>query len=359
MNYTTKVELNVNNEIWIKNLKKTNSSTGYQLPLWLEIYQKSFNSIPIFISIKNQENKIVGQLSCIIHNEYNWNEMSNLIKSIGTKFNLNSILTWSYGPIIYDKQNQEKILSEILNKLEEIIKNYNVTTIRGFTNPNFKFNKSIFTKFNYVLQPWSTYQLKLDTDSKNLFSNLNKKIRYDIKQSEKKELTFQVVDNKKLFDDFANFVIKTKIQNGEARKLNKIFFNTLWELGFKNQIHQVFLVKKDEKIISAADFLIFNNTAIQIGVVNSSNKQYSGGTFLTWNAIKWANDHNLGLFDFGGANPVPKTNKEKQINFYKSKWNTEKAEYFFVTKYISKNKSKISSGLKRVNIFMNKINKNF
>jgi hypothetical protein len=359
MDFITEINLEVDKKSWIDNLKHTNSSTAYQLPDWLEIYQKSFNSIPLFITVKNQNFEIAGQLACMIHEEYNWNDVNSFSKLIGMKLKLNSILTWSYGPIIHDTQNQDKILYEILNKLEEILQKYNVTLIRGFTSPNFKFKSTIFEKFDYVLQKWSTYHLNLKNDSETIFSSLNKKIRYDVKQGEKKGFVFEMVNTKSLFDEFSHFAIDAKIQHGEIRKLNRHFFNNLWKLGFGNQFYKVFLAKKDNEILSAVDLLIFNDIAIQVGVINSPNKKYSAGSFLTWNAIKWANENNLSMFDFGGANPFPKTNKEKQIDFYKSKWNNQKLDYFFVTKYVCRNKIRASSVLKKTDRFTNKILKIF
>ena len=60
MNFITEFDLKIDEENWISNLKKTECVSGYQLPNWLEIYKKSFNSIPLFITVKNQNSEIVG-----------------------------------------------------------------------------------------------------------------------------------------------------------------------------------------------------------------------------------------------------------------------------------------------------------
>ena len=118
-------------------------------------------------------------------------------------------------------------------------------------------------------------------------------------------------------------------------------------------------IKKNNEILGAIDLLLFNEIAVQVGVTTSPKREYRAGPFLTWNTIKWTIDENLKTFDFGGANPTPKTEKERQIDFYKSKWNNEKKEYFFFTKIFNRNKIRASSVLKRTITITYKIAKQF
>jgi len=68
---------------------------------------------------------------------------------------------------------------------------------------------------------------------------------------------------------------------------------------------------------------------------------------LTWNSIKWAIENKTNLFDLGGANPAPKSEKEKGIDHYKSKWNGIEYNTFNFIKVIDKKRSKISGLLRR------------
>lgn len=359
MEYITEIAYTVNDKNWTDNLKSIISSTTYQLPAWLELYKKPFNSIPIFITVKNTNSEIVGQLACIIHEEYNWRNTNPISKFIGMKLKLNSILSWSYGPIIHDQKNQETIIHAILKRIEEIVNEHNITMVRGFSIPNDKLRIEIFEKFGYSLQKWSTYFLDLKIKSETLLSNLNKKIRYDIKQAEKRGLVFEIIKTRSTFNEFVNFAVNTKIQQGETRNPNKYFRDNLWEIAYKKGFYKAFLAKKNNEILGAIDLLLFNENAVQVGVTNSPKREYCAGPFLTWNTIKWAIDENLKTFDFGGANPTPKTEKERQIDFYKSKWNNEKKEYFFFTKIFNRNKIRASSVLKRTSTITYKIAKQF
>ena len=77
--------------------------------------------------------------------------------------------------------------------------------------------------------------------------------------------------------------------------------------------------------------LFFNGNSIQHALSNSPKKDLVG-TFLTWNAIKWAQKMNFRTFDFAGVDPIPKTKKEKGIYFYAEKFGGKKYEYFSYTK---------------------------
>ena len=62
--------------------------------------------------------------------------------------------------------------------------------------------------------------------------------------------------------------------------------------------------------------------------------------------IKWGIENNYSSFDVGGINPNPVSEKEKKIDYYKSKWNGKKYDYFFYTKIINRKKYYISTALK-------------
>ena len=51
-------------------------------------------------------------------------------------------------------------------------------------------------------------------------------------------------------------------------------------------------------------------------------------------------------YDMGGINPSPENDKEKSINFYKSKWGGKKVYYMKFTKVLDAGKWKISAVLK-------------
>jgi hypothetical protein len=351
MNFITEINLKVDKKIWIDNLKRTNLSTGYQLPNWLEIYQNSFNSIPFYITIKNLNHEIVGQLACIIHQAFHWRQSKPISKFLGQKFNLSSTLYWSYGPVIHDKLNYNLILSEILIAINKIVSQNNITYVNYSSSPFDLIDYSIFENFGYSKKIWSTYVLDLINCNSDLLSTFNKKIRYDVRQAMRMNLQFEAVSNRKQFDEFAKFGVSIRNLKGDYRKWNPHFYDNYWNLMYKSGFHKAFLVRDKNEILGSIDALIFDGNLVQAGATNSLKQKFGSGTFLTFKTIEWAIEQNLKKFDFGGVNPNPINEKEKQISFYKSKWSGEKKDFYIFTKIINGSKTKLASLLKRQTMF--------
>ncbi|MEX0764818.1 MAG: GNAT family N-acetyltransferase [Nitrosopumilaceae archaeon] len=347
MDFVAEISDSVDEQEWIDKLESNPETTAYQIPYWLRIYQQSFHSQPMFISVKNRYNEIVCQLAALIHENYYWKDTNIISKAIGTTLNLNKTLNWVYGPIIHDKTYQEQILQKILNVLEEIAVRSNVTMIRGSSPPlSNPFSEKIFEKYGYKTQQWATYIIDLQQKPEEFYSNLDKKTRYDIRKAEENELEFEIVRNRSGFNEFEEFVVNAKIRSGEKRKKHHLFFEKLWKNLYERDYHKVFLARFKEELLGAIDVSIFNGNIVQWGVANSPKKEFSSGTFLTWNAIKWSMENRYLTFDMGGVNPLPEDEKEKRINFYKSKWGGKKRNYIWYTKIMSKTKVQLSSALK-------------
>ena len=348
MNFYVQISSEINENEWNDNLAKNSSSTIYQTYNWQKLYQNTFDSKPIFIRITDDSGTVVGQLACLIHENMFHEDLNIFSKKIGILLKSDISLWWYHGPIIHNKQHEDEILSLILSTVDKIAKENKVINIRGISPPLIQqFSHKNFKKFNFNIQPWSTYIIDLNQDHKTLFSSLNKKTRYDIRKAESNELEFQVVDNKNSLKKI--FELKLISKNKLDRRSNKVknsFLDSHWNFLFEKQFEKAFLVKYKDEYIGGIVLLHFNNNTIQHFVVNSSKTSLQGGPFLTWNVIKWGIENNYSSFDVGGINPNPVSEKEKKIDYYKSKWTGKKYDYFFYTKIINRKKYYISTALK-------------
>lgn len=345
----------VNEEEWNEQLCDSEFSSAYQTNNWIKNYQKLPGSIPVFIQVRTEKNKIVGQLASIIQKNYLRNE-NVLAKNLGSKFNISSILTWSYGPIIYDPTNYSKILSGILSELDKIAQKHKVIMIRGSTSPlDTNNSKKVFLKKGYRFQPWSTHLIKLDQDQDNLHSSFDKKTRYDIRKSEKNNLTFKMPEGPDYLKEF--YELKNEEYQRDGRKIAPISksYEERWKNLYKNGFEKVFLAKNHDHAISGISNIIFNGYLIQHGVANSLNRNLLSGTFLTWETIKWAIKNKQKYYDMGGVNPNPASSKEKNIDFFKSKWGGQKYSFGIYTKILDKKKQILSSILKNPKSVLRKL----
>ena len=359
MDFHVDISNKIDEKVWNDNLAQSEFANGYQIANLAMVYRDSFDSIPFFIYVKNPNNKIVGQLAVTINTKYYLRDSNVILKVIGTKLKLNPILRWEYGPIIHDKSNQDEILSKILSAVDVISLQNRVTMIRGTTSPlGAQPSNQIFEQFGYHERNWGTYVTDLNQNIDELYGKLSKETRYDIRKSEKNELEFHIADDFESFNEHNKLALNVRKHRGESMKTNELFEKKFWEHLYENGYLKVLQVRKNGKTLAGIDALVFNKNIMQYSVVNSSEGQsLQVGSFLTWNAIKWSMDMKYKTYDMGGINPEPENEKEKSINFYKSKWGGKQLDYIRYVKVLNNVRFKLSTALSNPRKVKNKINK--
>jgi len=327
-------------ESWDENLLKNKLSTGYQLSSWGKIYQESYNSIPLFLEVTKNDD-LAAQLLVLLHSDYSWKDANPLAIKLGGKLKIKNSLGWIYGPIVYDSSSYTEIIELILNELDSIAKENNVNNIRGTIPPLFeKSTERIFKKFGYSSTPWATHVINLQQDEQSIYDELDKKTRYDIRKSEKNGLKFEIGNNFNSILSFNNIKQNSKNISNHSDTITK----SRWENLYSTDNGKLFLTKLENEYVGGISALTFNKNIVQHGVGNIKTNLL-GGTFLTWNLIKWGIKHNFATLDLGGINPNPQNKKEKQISFYKSKWGGKNLEYKIYTKIFDNTKHRISTVL--------------
>ena len=114
MNFNVKISTEINEKEWNNNLAQSTTSTVYQTSNWQKLYHDAFGSKPIFITVINNDDIVVGQLACLIHEKMLWEDANPITKTLGNIFKLATSLWWYGGPIIHDKNHEEEILSNII-----------------------------------------------------------------------------------------------------------------------------------------------------------------------------------------------------------------------------------------------------
>lgn len=330
---------------WDDNLCLSKFSTIYQSYNWQKLYKTAFGSKPFFIIVKNND-KIVGQLACLLHKKMLLQDANIFSKQIGNILNVASSLWWYHGPIIHDQNNYEEILTLILESVEKIAINHNVANIRGISSPFFiNFPIQVVKNFHYAIEPRLTFMIDLDSDLDDLYASLKKDTRYYIRKSELRGFEFKIADNIEDMKKFQDLKAESFKAEGKKPFRNMKFWKTHWEILKKNGLEELILAKDNNKIKGTIITLLFNGNTIQHALANSPG-EYHIGTFLTWNTLKWLKKMNFHTFDFAGVDPNPKTNKEKGIFFYAEKFGGKKMEYYSFHKIVNRKKFYLTVGLK-------------
>ena len=330
--YKIRICVEVNSNDWNSDLKKSNYSTYLQTTENLKISSNG-NTFPIFISILDEKDVVVGQLGMLIiktsvqYGSTLFQKLSKISSRISTRG------VWLYGPTIHTENKMEKkeILRMILKANNEIIKKYNLVFIEGYSAP---LDVSLcdeeikeYEKYGYNTKKFVAFLTDLKKPIEEIWKNVQQYAKKNVNRAAKRGVTIKELktfeDSKQAISLFQKWG-KTKglIISDPEQQLKK--FWDLQNSGFE----KTFLAFKEEQLVSSITISHFNNIVVPIQVLNSysSIARNLGGPALTWYAIKWSKEFKFAIYDITGGPLLPENEQvnDKKRPFslihYKKKW---------------------------------------
>jgi len=359
MSLKTQITTKFDYKEWDNLLMKIPHSTAFQMSCNYEPYKIAFGSIPLYVTVEDSTGKILGQLLAVQHFQNFTRESDSFIQSLTSKLNIGSIINWHYGPIIHDNERSEEIIKNILEALDKFCIENKVLLIKGSSPIDSKTeHQNCFTKHQFQNTAWDTWITSLKPELNSIYDSLHNKTRYDVRKGEKANLVFEIVSDRSVLDEWMEVKFFENKNKKELIKKYEKFNDSTWEILYKPGYEKMFVARLDEQLISGIANKLFNHNVVQHAVVNSV-KKIQGGSFVTWNTIKWSKENKFFTYDMGGANPSPISNKEKGIRHFKSKWSGTKYNFELVTKSYNKNKLKLFRTLNSPNLIRDKISSFF
>ena len=367
--YNLIISKNLEEYNWNDELKKNQCSNFFQTKEYLESQSNSNEKFPIFIMVKNETGKILGQLGVIVKKSPTVYS-SKILKNISKIFSvLGNRISWVGGPIIHSEQKSEReeILEIIIQGLEQVSRTNDVFMIDGYTNPldktidnNYKnkFLENGFSKINFL-----TYVLDLTKTDEVIWNGLNKSARRDVQKAEKKEIIVKEFEENDLEEFFKLSKIWGKTK-GIEKSENSLNMKMYWEY-YKKGTEKIFLAYENNELISSHRIGIFNKIAYSHSLISSYKKSGSiGGPYLTWYAMRWAKENGMKVYDFSGGEAPQKEEfdlkYEKQwgsLLAYKKKWGGEEIPYYHFVKIQKKNAQKIMRILLKFDLLIKNYNR--
>lgn len=308
---------------WNKRLLESDLATIYQTKEWALIVS-NLGRKPLFLSFLNDRDEIIGQNLVIISSRLNQKIlMKKILKKILSEKML--IYSWSYGPIIFNKNYNSEIYETFANFL--ILKKCKIS---GAEHPFSQGNILPF-KNNFIVNKWSTFLIDLTKTKEELYKNIDKHSgQKNIERSKNRGVLIEEICEESL-RDYVMLVNDTKKASGnETIDYNHVLF--LWKL-LKPLGYSGFLAKKDGKPIGGLLFSFLNGHIIEAGVARSvddtENNLYSQDQ-IKWKIIEWGVDNQMKYYNLAGVNPQPKSKKEEGILRYKKKWGGKKYDYWLI-----------------------------
>ena len=330
--YKTKISTEINSNDWNSELKKSNYSTYLQTAEYLNINSNE-NTFPIFISVLDEKNAVVGQLGLLIiktsvqYGSALFQKLSKTISGVSTRG------IWQYGPTIHTENKMEKkeILRMILKANNEIIKKYNLVFIEGYSAPldvNLCDEEiKEYEKYGYNTKKFVAFLTDLKKPIEEIWKNVQQYAKKNVNRAAKRGV---IIKELKTFEDSKQAISlfqkwgKTKglIISDPEQQLKKFWDRQ--NSGFE----KTFLAFKEEQLVSSITISHFNNIVVPIQVLNSysSIARNLGGPALTWYAIKWSKEFKFGIYDITGGPLLPENEQvnDKKRPFslihYKKKW---------------------------------------
>ena len=329
--YKTKISTEINSNDWNSELKKSNYSTYLQTVEYLNVNSNE-NTFPIFISVLDEKNAVVGQLGLLIIKtsvQYGgalFQKLSKIISGVSTRG------IWQYGPTIHTENKMEKkeILRMILKANNEIIKKYNLVFIEGYSAP---LDVSLcdeeikeYEKYGYNTKKFVAFLTDLKKPIEEIWKNVQHYAKKNVNRAAKRGVTIKELktfeDSKQAISLFQKWG-KTKglIISDPEQQLKKFWDRQ--NSGFE----KTFLAFKEEQLVSSITISHFNNIVVPIQVLNSysSIARNLGGPALTWYAIKWSKEFKFGIYDITGGPLLPENEQDDKkrpfsLIHYKKKW---------------------------------------
>jgi len=153
-----------------------------------------------------------------------------------------------------------------------------------------------------------THKLDLTLSEEEILKNMRKTTRYEIRKAERDGVKIEFSKNSEELKDFYKYQIELSKKHGFIPFSYDFLFKQ-FESFLKDDRVLLIHAKKDNKLLSSAFVIFFNNEAVyHYGISTPENNKYSGSYLCQWSAIKEAKKRNCKSYNFWGVSPIEKKN---------------------------------------------------
>lgn len=241
-------------------------------------------------------------------------------------------------PIINDKKFEQEYLNLIFNGIEEYCINNNIIYFDYYNMLlNRNDNKDNLIKHNfdyiYVYNSFLIDLTKLDTE---LWNNISKTVRQDIKFADSLNLTFSEDNN---FDEFIKLAKETYDRSNKSMNYNVIKDEYLYFYPKGNM--KLYFVKDKTKYLACALIYLQSNNAIYYHGASKTNLPRGAAKYLHWKIINLLKENNYKYYDLSGGSLDNYDEKTKSIVLFKQRFGGKELICYGGIKIYSKFKKKV------------------
>jgi serine/alanine adding enzyme len=301
----------------------------FQMPEMAEIYKRTKNYEPIsLVAVDDTTNEILVLLQALVIKE---------MGGIRGLFSSRSVIQG--GPLLcsYDEKCIDAFKALMKYYDEIAYKNALYTEIRNLWGI---LEKSFFlNKMGYKYEDHLNILIDLRKTKDDLWSSLTKSRRRGVRYAKKRNLTIEVMEDKKKIPIFYDFLRET-YRNIRIPLADITLFKAAYDILVPKNMAQFFLVKHDGEYIGGRIVLLYNKTAYTWYKGSKSEfMKYYPNDLMGWDIIERCHEEGYHLLDLGGAG---KPGEKYGVRDFKMQFGGQLVNYGRFRKNYHPNKLKFS-----------------
>jgi len=221
----------------------------------------------------------------------------------------NKIFKISYGPVWNNDQYVLKILCEetikIVKERKALCLEFQIYLpeyINEKIVEDYLYVNDILLSngFNKLPERKETYWINLEEDEDDIFDNLGKNHKRDIKKGIREGVQIKVTNSTEMANTFYEYY-STMCHNKKLVPVPENYFKKGLKDLLKIDKCKLFYAEYEGKIYNMAVISLFGNPMYVFGASISSEKKPPMGQLLHWEIIKWLKKNNYKIYDLGGT----------------------------------------------------------
>jgi len=180
----------------------------------------------------------------------------------------------------------------------------------------------------YTVDPLYTYRLDLSRGIDDIWGQFDRKLRVEIKKTLREGVTVRTGDREDL--EFIHDTLFERYQHQGIRPVNyKKYLQALYSV-FGRDNMKIFVAEYQGRRIGGTINLCFRNIMyLWVGIPKSDLVGLSPNALIQWEAIKWAHDHGMRVYEEMDAGD------DARLRYFKAKYNPDLVIWYSATKYSS------------------------
>ncbi len=241
--------------------------------------------------------------------------------------------TFAYGPVILDRGRYYEVMDGFLTFLTE-----NFSRFDGVLPPmhDLSIDQQILRKrfeaHGFTARRHGSFIVNLEKTLPDLWQSLDKSSRYAVRRGQKQDINVTTAATDHQLQQYFTMLQETCARNRVQCPTRPAFMRAYQTYGRHTK---TYMSCHQGVPVSAISVMDFNGIGIQFNVCHSEygiqNKLY-GNDLLEWHIIQELKATGARLYDLAGVTPEPRTDKEKGLYHFKSRWGGTMVQTHFFSK---------------------------